>query len=209
VAVAVPILRIGVITPWLEGALPDRTLRELVNVPLLSVPYLILPLAMTVWRKGWSTGDLGLTWRVRSRSVAVFAVVFGVLSGCVPILTGQAVIGFDPLPAGEFVLLAYTNSFLEELYHRGVIQSTLERALGQGRAVLWGGMLFGLTHVAFDMSRLLATQGPLAVGLAVLLQAMAGWLLGIIYMKTRSLWPGIVCHYAVNWLSAILAGLLR
>jgi len=209
VAVAVPILRLYAITPWLERALPDRTLRELVNVPLLSVPYLALPLFVAVWRSGWTAKDLGLVWRVQSRSVAVFAVAFGVLSGSVPILTGQAVMGFDPLPAGEFLLLVYTNSFLEEFYHRGVIQSKLERALGQGRAVLRGGILFGLTHVAFDMSRLMATQGAPAVLLAVLLQSMAGWVFGIIYMKTRSLWPGIACHYSVNWLSAILAGLLR
>lgn len=208
VAVAVPIVRIHAVTPWLERVLADRTLRELVNVPLLSLPYLVLPLALTVGRNGWSAADLGLTWRVKSRGVAAFAVAFGVLSGCVPLLTGQAVMGFDPLPAGEFLLLIYTNSFLEELYHRGVIQSKLERALGQGRAVLWGGILFGLTHVAFDISRLLATQGVIAVALAVLLQSMAGWLFGIIYMKTRSLWPGIVCHYTINWLSAILAGLL-
>jgi len=209
VAVAVPVLRIYVIAPWLERALSDRTLRELVNVPLLSLPYLALPLYVCVRQHRWTAKDLGLVWRVRSRSVAVFAVAFGVLSGSVPILTGQAVMGFDPLPAGEFLLLVYTNSFLEEFYHRGVIQSKLERALGQGRAVLWGGVLFGLTHVAFDVSRLMATQGLVAVLLTVLLQSMAGWFFGIVYMKTRSLWPGIACHYSVNWLSAILAGLLR
>jgi CAAX protease family protein len=209
VAVAVPIVRIHAVAPWLERALPDRTLRELVNVPLLSLAYLVLPLIVIVQRHGWSAADLGLVWRVQSKGVAAFAVAFGVLSGCVPFLTGQAVMGFDPLPAGEFLLLVYTNSFLEEFYHRGVIQSKLERALGQGRAVLWGGILFGLTHVAFDISRLLTTQGVIAVALAVLLQSMAGWLFGIIYMKTRSLWPGIVCHYTINWLSAILAGLLQ
>jgi len=89
----------------------------------------------------------------------------------------------------------------------GVIQSKLERAVGQSKAVLWAGILFGLTHVVFDISMLMET-GVLFVFFAVLLQTMAGWLLGIIYMKTRSLWPGMACHYLSNWLPSILAGLL-
>lgn len=208
VAVAVSTARVHVITPWLGQALSDRTLRELVQVPLLSLPYLALPLWVAVRRNGWTARDLGLVRETRSRSVAVFAMAFGLLGGAVPFLTGQAVMGYEPLPAGEFLLLVYTNAFLEEFYHRGVIQSKLERALGQGRAVLLGGVLFGLTHVAFDVSRL-AAGGGLVVLFAVLLQTIAGWLFGIIYTKTRSLWPGMVCHYSLNWLSAILAGLTR
>jgi membrane protease YdiL (CAAX protease family) len=70
-------------------------------------------------------------------------------------------------------------------------------------------VLFGLTHVAFDVSRLLDTQGLVAVGLAMVLQGMAGSLFGIIYIKTRSLWPGVACHYLINWLSAILVATFR
>jgi hypothetical protein len=208
-ALATETLRVVALTPWLERTVPDPTLRELVQAPLLSLPYLALPLFVVVRRGGWSARDLGLVWRIRSRSVTAFAVGFGALSGSVPFLTGQAVMGYDPLPPAVFVLLVYTNAFLEEFFHRGVIQATLERALGQGRAVLCGGVLFGLTHAAFDVSRLLETQGVLAVVLAMLLQGMAGSLFGIIFVKTRSLWPGVACHYLINWFSAILAAAFR
>jgi len=70
-------------------------------------------------------------------------------------------------------------------------------------AILVGGILFGLTHVVFDISVLLES-GIIYVFVAVLLQTLAGWLFGIIYMKTRTLWPGIVCHYLANWLPSIL-----
>ena len=117
-------------------------------------------------------------------------------------------IGIELLPWGVLILLLFTNSFIEEFYHRGVIQSLLERAIGQRNAVLWGGILFGLTHVVFDISMLMETKGFLAVFFAVLLQTMAGWLFGIIYMKTRTLWPGMAFHYLVNWLPSILAGIM-
>jgi len=204
-AVGFPVFRIFVMGPWLEELVVDQTLRELVSAPILSVPYLLLPLWMVLRRDRWTATDLGLVWRVRSGNVAAFALAFGFLGGSIPFLTGQAVMGFDPLPAGEFLLLVYTNTFLEEFFHRGVIQSKLERALGQGRAVLLGGVLFGLTHVALDITRLGSSEGWIGVCLAVVLQITAGWLFGIIYMKTRSLWPGMACHYLLNWLSAILA----
>ncbi len=65
----------------------------------------------------------------------------------------------------------------------------------------------GLTHVVFDVSALVETGGIVAVLSALLLQTMAGWLFGITYMKTRSLWPGITCHYLANWLPSILVAI--
>lgn len=195
------------ISPRLSQVVPDRTLRELVHVPLLSVPYIALPLFVVLKLNRWTTKDLGLAWKSQSRSVTAFAVVFGLVSGVVAFVTDQAVIGIEPLPVGVLLLLLYNNDFIKEFYHRGVIQSKLERAVGQSKAVLWGGILFGLTHVVFDISMLMET-GALFVFFAVLLQTMAGWLWGVVYMKTRSLWPGMACHYLGNWLPSILAGLL-
>jgi hypothetical protein len=40
-------------------------------------------------------------------------------------------------------------------------------------------------------------------------QGMAGSLFGIIDIGSRSLWPGVACHYLSNWLSAILAATFR
>jgi hypothetical protein len=41
-------------------------------------------------------------------------------------------------PSKAHALLLYANAFLGEFFHHAVIQTTLERALRQGRAVLHG-----------------------------------------------------------------------
>ena len=208
VAVVFSILMTYVISPWLDRAVANATLRELSRTPLLSVPYIALPLLIVRRRDRWTSKDLGLTWKIQSRSVAAFAVAFGFVVGGIAFVADQAVISMAPLPPGVLGLLLYNNSFVEEFYHRGVIQSQLERAIGQGRAILLGGVLFGLTHVAFDVHALGGSGGVLIIVLAVLTQVLAGWLLGITYAKTRSLWPGILSHYLGNWLPSVLAGLV-
>ena len=206
IGLVVPALRIYVISPWLNVAVPDRTLRELVQLPLVSIPYLVVPLFVVLRLNRWTAGDLGLTRRVTSRSVAAVAVIFGFVVGMIPVLTGQAVVGVERLPYGALVLLLYNNDFLEEFFHRGVIQGNLERALGQQPAIWLGGVLFGATHIVFDITRLLET-GVAFVCLAAVMQTMAGWILGIIYMKTRSLWPGVASHYLGNWLPSMILAL--
>jgi membrane protease YdiL (CAAX protease family) len=204
IAVGLSALKVLWISPWLERAVSDPSLRELVQVPLWSIPYLLLPVFLVARKMGWGAAELGLASRNQSPDATIFAVVFGLASGCVAYFTGQSNISIQVLPLGALLVLFYNNAFLEEFYHRGVIQSLLERALGQPKAILWGGILFGLTHVALDVFALLETQGLIAVTSALLLQTMAGWMFGIIFMKTRSLWPGIACHYLANWLPSIL-----
>lgn len=206
-ACSVSALMALVITPAFDQLAIDRTRRELALAPLLAAIYIALPMGMVIKLNGWTVHDFGLTWKSQSRSVAIFAVALGLMTGGVAFVANQAVIGIDLLPWGALLLLLFTNSFTEEFFHRGVIQSLLERAAGQRRALLVGGILFGLTHVVFDVTMLAANRGIEAILFAVLLQTMAGWLFGIIYMKTRTLWPGIACHYLANWFPSILLGL--
>jgi membrane protease YdiL (CAAX protease family) len=207
IAMIFPILMMFWISPLLDRTVPDRTLNQLIQVPIRSMPYLLLPLFLIIKKQRWSLTDLGLSRRNKSWSVTIFAILVGLGSGAIAYFTGRANISIQVLGWGELLLLVYNNSFLEEFYHRGLIQSLLERVGGQRMAIVWGGILFGLTHVVFDVSALKETGGVLAVLSAILLQTMAGWLFGIIYMKTRNLWPGIACHYLANWLPSILVGL--
>jgi membrane protease YdiL (CAAX protease family) len=207
ISVLIPILRMNVITPWMKTSTISRTIQELISLPLLTIPYLLLPLWLEVKKNRRTFKDLGLRWDIQSPEVAAAAVCFGLASGIVAYANKQTVIGMESLPLGALVLLLYNNDFLEEFFHRGVIQTKLERVFGQGKAILFGGILFGLTHLVFDFNMLMRTQGFLFVFLAFILQVMSGWLLGIVFMKTHSLWPGVACHYLANWLPAILAGL--
>jgi membrane protease YdiL (CAAX protease family) len=204
IALSLSVIRVLWISPWLARLELSPTLKELVQVPVWTVPYLLLPVFLVTRRMGWGTADLGLTFTNKSWEATTFAVLFGLGSGCMAYFTGQSNISIQVLPLGALLLLFYNNAFLEELYHRGVIQSLLERAAGQRKAILWGGILFGLTHIALDMTALLDSGGLMAVFSALLLQTMAGWMFGIIYMKTRTLWPGVLCHYLANWLPSIL-----
>lgn len=186
-------------------AVNDPFLNEAVQALIRTILYLLLPLFLVVRPFGWQLREAGLAIRTQSWDVTIFAIVFGLISGSIPYFTGQSNISIQILPLSVLLLLFYSNAFLEEFAFRGVIQSLLDRSLGQGKAILWGGILFGLTHVGLYVSALAETGGVLAVLSALVLQTQAGWLFGIIFMKTRSLWSGIVCHYLANWLSSLLA----
>lgn len=204
VAVVFSAVMVLVVTPGFNRSGVDRAQRELILLPVLALVFVALPALLVTRVNGWNLKDFGLTFRTRSRAVSLFAVALGMATGVVAFITNQAVIGIDVLSWQALALLLFTNAFVEEFYQRGVIQSLLERAAGQSAAILWGGILFGLVHVVFDFSQLFASGGILAVLLAVLLQTLAGWMFAIIYMKTRSLWPGIAFHYLVNWLPSLL-----
>jgi membrane protease YdiL (CAAX protease family) len=207
VGVIVPIGMIFLVEPLFERLSFSQATASLATAVIRTAPYLLLPLFLVIRPHRWRRSDVGFTWKTHSPDVAIFAVAVGLASGALAYLTGLANIGIQALGWLELGLLVYSNAFLEEFYFRGVIQSLLERAAGQPRAIWGGGILFGLTHVVFDIQALLASGGALAVLFAVLLQTLAGWLFGIIFMKTRSLWPGMACHYLGNWLPSILAGL--
>jgi membrane protease YdiL (CAAX protease family) len=204
IAISLSVIRVLWISPWLARLELSPTLKELVQVPFWTIPYLLLPFLLVTRKRGWRAVDLGLSFTNQSWDATTFAVLFGLGSGCVAYFSGQSNISIQVLPLGALLLLFYNNAFLEEFYYRSVIQSLLERAAGQRKAILWGGILFGLAHITLDVSALMATEGVVAVLSALLLQTMAGWMFGIIYIKTRTLWPGVLCHYLANWLPSIL-----
>jgi len=90
----------------------------------------------------------------------------------------------------------YHPAFIEEFFFCGIIQGKLERALGQNKAWFYSGILFGLVHITTNFC---VTGLDLVPGIFMLAgQIIAGWIYGIIYMKTRSLLPGMVCHYITD-----------
>ena len=191
-------------TPWLQASIPGPKLQELVRVPVLSLIYAVLPIIWVMRVNGWEWKDLGFTFRSKSKDVSIFALTLGAVTGLVAFLSGKSNLGLQALPPGVLILLFYNNAILEELFYRGVLQAKLERGIGQQAAIVWGGILFGLKHLALDTTALSESSGCLAVLLALMLQTLSGWLLGMTYMKTRSLWPGIICHYLGNWLPSFM-----
>jgi hypothetical protein len=81
--------------------------------------------------------------------------------------------------------------FMEELMFRGAIEGHFLR---QGKSPLFSivisGLLFGLYHM-----------NPAQIPFAFLLGCLLGWL----YYRTGSLWPGILCHAVNNSLAVMLS----
>jgi len=86
--------------------------------------------------------------------------------------------------------LAVAPAFGEELFFRGLLQRGTQTALGP-----WGSL--GLAALAFGAAHLDPIQGPAAVVL--------GLYLGGVLLRTKSLWPPILCHALNNTLAVLLS----
>lgn len=88
----------------------------------------------------------------------------------------------------------------EELFYRGYVQAQLRRHFGALPAIAAASVLFAIRHY----TQVLLTWpgvpwGPATVWVAATL--LVGVALGVLYERTRSLLPPILCHYVVNLLA--------
>jgi len=173
-----------------------------------TVPGLAIPLLFVLLVNNWNArDDLGLTTKIQQKQVWIYVILVQV------ILIMGSLIFVRPKPAPVFFLIMslYTPAFLEEFLYRGVLQSKLERAIGQNKGWFYGGIVFGLAHIPsnFFAPLLLAGDPNIVAGMLLLGgQIVNGWWLGITYTKTRSLMPCIIIHYMADYLVNILAWFL-
>ena len=95
----------------------------------------------------------------------------------------------------------YQPAFTEEFLFRVILQGKLERALGQNKAWFYSGILFGLIHVPVDFfGPQWYSHGESFLAAFILLfgQITAGWIFGLIYSKTRSIFPGMLAHFMTD-----------
>lgn len=172
------------------------------------IPMLILPLAYVVFVQKWTFRDLGFVLP-RCWPMVAFALMLFALGEVLPLFGGAT----DPLPWAFIAIAVYQPAFIEEFFFRVILQGKLERALGQNRAWFYSGILFGLMHAPVDFF------GPqfyahgssyLNACLLLLTQITFGWIYGIIYSKTRSILPGMLAHFMIDFrLGSILLHLVR
>ena len=96
--------------------------------------------------------------------------------------------------------IAVAPAVCEEILFRGVILPSLLRSLGAGGAILASAGLFGLIHLDATggaASALTAYRVPfaLAVGLG----------LGLLRVRTGSLWPSLIAHATLNTITFAVA----
>ena len=94
----------------------------------------------------------------------------------------KQLLGLGSLPV-EIVVFAATPAICEEALFRGALLSGLRRALPVSTAIVVQAIAFGLFHL--DPARLVPTT-------------LLGLLLGLLATRTRSLWPGVLMHFANN-----------
>jgi len=109
----------------------------------------------------------------------------------------------------NYLLLGFiTPAFTEEWAYRSVIQQKLERAFGQNKAWLLSGLLYGFIHIPTDFFGTLWIASGKNISIAFMRlvnQCALGWLWGIFFIKSRSIFPIIISHYLFNYLAGILA----
>lgn len=91
----------------------------------------------------------------------------------------------------NLVLLALTPALFEELMFRGYFQRQTERATGPGWGVFLSGFIFGAYHLRVSQ---------------VFALALLGCFIAYIVWRTRSVWAGIIVHFAYNGSLVVLAG---
>ena len=97
---------------------------------------------------------------------------------------GENLVSLDGLsPLALVFVMALSPGLCEDLLFRGAILSGLRRDLSPARAVLWQAVLFGWAHAS--VHRFLPT-------------ALVGVALGVVALRTKSLWPAVLLHVSYN-----------
>ena len=86
----------------------------------------------------------------------------------------------------NFFSLGVWGPFAEEIFFRGFILSGLTTKFGVSVALVSSSLIFSLSHIAVSV---------------IIPVFISGILLGILYIKTRSIWPCLAAHGAQNILA--------
>jgi membrane protease YdiL (CAAX protease family) len=70
----------------------------------------------------------------------------------------------------------------EELFWRGYVVGTLHNQMSEGRAIIFGALLYGIVHAASSSL------------LLVLAAFLAGLVWGWLFVRTKSIWPPLLSH---------------
>lgn len=162
-----------------------------------TIIYLLIPLMYAHYRDHWTSKDLGISSKVKSRWVVIVCIIFYIFFGFKNTLTVEI---------SWYLLLIYyySNAFLEEFLFRGVIQSKLERAIGQKKAIIFQGFLFMSIHIPVNIFHFFLDGNSLRFISAFGFQLINGIIFGLIFLKTRNIWISVICHYLNNWFGAII-----
>lgn len=146
-------------------------------------------------------------WNIKKLDTThVPLLVFALLAPLViaMLLISEFIISFIPMPdriaqlfadmiqldAPGYLTVGIAAPILEELIFRGVILKAFLKKFKPKHAIFWSAFLFGFFHM-----------NPWQFIPAFFIGLVIGWL----YYKTKSIWPGLFIHFANNSTSFLMA----
>jgi membrane protease YdiL (CAAX protease family) len=90
-------------------------------------------------------------------------------------------------------------AFLEEFLFRGLLFKAIEGNGGANRAIIISGLTFGFGHIV----NLLNGYTGIKQILQIVFACAIGILLSVLFVRTKSIVPGIVFHFFINIASAL------
>jgi membrane protease YdiL (CAAX protease family) len=165
------------------------------QIPLLLV-FAILLLALTKKRNLWES--LGL---VKVSAEDAKANLYFIPLGLMVLANGAFL--FDTAATARDILLTLAFmtciAFLEEFLFRGMLFRAIEGKGGANRAVIISGLTFGFGHIV----NLLNGYTGVKQILQIVFACAIGILLSVLFVRTKSIIPGIVFHFFMNIASAL------
>jgi membrane protease YdiL (CAAX protease family) len=101
------------------------------------------------------------------------------------------------------LVMLYSNAFVEEFFGRAFIQLKLETIYGINRALIFQTILFVLIHIPSNIYRYIQYPDFWSLIIFFLFQIVHGFVYGLLYWKTRSIYPSIIVHSLTNWMGPI------
>ncbi|MHA2030580.1 MAG: CPBP family intramembrane glutamic endopeptidase [Candidatus Kariarchaeaceae archaeon] len=161
--------------------------------------FLIIPLFYVKRIDNWVYADLGFTSSLQSKNVTIVGIIGYFFFG----VARYFVLSPVDIPVYVLIVAVYSNAFLEELVFRSIILSSLMRIYPHEKALFLQTLIFVLLHIPHNVYVFLNNGDLLLLFFAFGFQFLHGWVFGLLYVRTRNIYPSIVCHYCSNWLGAI------
>jgi membrane protease YdiL (CAAX protease family) len=150
----------------------------------------LIPTILVLFILGYRCAGMGFTkphWRLTGILVASTAL-FGILTG----LFSNAPLWYVPL---FYLVGIFVNALPEELFFRGFLLSRLEKANKNPlNALVISAILFNLMHVPISIYHG-TTLGDSLLSI-ISIGYPIGLIWGYLYMRTRSIFPGVFWHAA-------------
>lgn len=110
---------------------------------------------------------------------------------------------FEPASLGPEVLVAVVSmllvGYVEEFVFRGLLFCAIEKENGLRPAVVVSALTFGIGHLV----NLLTGQATVGTALQVCYAVAIGFAFTLVFLRSGSLWPCIVCHGLINATGAV------